>query len=172
MTIQGQTYTVKEVGEAVGVSASSIRAWCAEFRDNLSPGATPANGQTRQFTAADVATLQQVRQLRSQGLTYDQIISRLAMDPDDLPDHHTIFVAGPDPLPTALQTAQDSPTDVTALTAALHLLRAVDERTAPLQARLDALQTQQATKLTWLVVGFILGLLAALVAAGLLALVR
>ena len=41
---------------------------------------------------------------------------------------------------------QNGPTDVTAL---VYSLQAVDERTGPLQARLDALQSQQATRITW-----------------------
>lgn len=55
---------------------------------------------------------------------------------------------------------------------AVQLLEAADQRTAPLQARLDALQRGQTQKLTWLIVGFCAGLLCALIAAALLALVR
>lgn len=72
------TYQVKSASSIVGVSASSIRAWCATFAEFLSTTANPGPDQPRVFTEQDVGVFQRIQELRTvHNLTYDQISERL-----------------------------------------------------------------------------------------------
>jgi DNA-binding transcriptional MerR regulator len=75
-----------EVSRELGVSPSTLRRWSQQFGDILSPEAgnliSQPSGKTahRRYASTDVETLQRVRQLMQQGLTVDEVRTRLAVD--------------------------------------------------------------------------------------------
>ncbi len=48
-----------------GVSHQTIKKWCAEFENHLSPSATPEKGKTRRFTEDDVKVLALVSSMKA-----------------------------------------------------------------------------------------------------------
>lgn len=125
-------HTVTEAAAIVRVSPSQIRNWCGQFETFLSDQATPTPGQSRILTAADVATLQRVKELRDEGVDYAAIPAQLAdLDPGALvpyvepaPDSATIESPGPQ--------------------AAIELFAAMESRFQAMQGQLDRLQAAQA----------------------------
>lgn len=149
-------HTVSQAATMIGVSPSTIRSWASTFADHLSPGASPTAGNERLFTVADVAILQTVKAHRDTGASYDQINSRLqAIDPTDLQPYIDIVPVTPAPTPT------DSPQ---ALQMALQFIQAIDDRTSPLQRQIERIESNQSSRFTFFVFGFICGALVVLVA--------
>jgi len=84
-TQAAHAYTVTEAAAIIGVSPSQVRNWCTQFTDYVSEQATPAPGQSRTLSTADVATLQRVKELRDEGTEYAAIPAQLAqLDPGEL----------------------------------------------------------------------------------------
>lgn len=124
-------YTVTEAAAVVGVSTSQIRNWCTQFADYLSAQATPPAGQSRTLTAADVATLQRVAELRAQGVDYALIPAELTtLDPGEL-------VPYVDPAPAAVQASP-------APAGAIELYTAMETRFQQMQGQIDRLTVAQA----------------------------
>jgi DNA-binding transcriptional MerR regulator len=158
-----ERYSPAQAAAIVGVSASTIRAWCKEFTDYLSAGATPAPGGERVLTAQDVAVLQQVRELRTQGADVAAILQALADTPSDrLQPYVDGTVNTPNNEPA-------SPTEaLQANTTALVVSSLITEQLSTLQARIDTIEQKQVGTVNSFLFGFIAGLLLALFAMGLL----
>jgi DNA-binding transcriptional MerR regulator len=84
-------YTPRQASISSGIAESTVRLYCREYADFLSPSATPPRGEARRFTPEDVAVFKTVKTLRDQGLTSADILialqkgERYEPDPDDLP---------------------------------------------------------------------------------------
>ena len=58
-------YTPHSAAQVVGIGVSTVRLWCREYAEFLSPLAAPAQaGQYRTLLESDIATLQLVKELR------------------------------------------------------------------------------------------------------------
>jgi len=157
-------YTVAQAAALAGVSPSSVRNWCAQFAQYLSSGASPAPGEERLLTGADVAILQQVAQWRAQRQGYDAILQQLAdLSTEDLQPY--IEVA-PTLEPAPLQPATNE------ILTAVTLIEAIDARYSRIEARLIEVERRQVSGLTSLGWGIIIGLLIALVVFALILLYR
>ena len=66
-------YTPSQVAQMLGTSTNTIRRYAAEFSGHLSPGAAPAPGAVRSFTAEDVAVLRAARAHLVAGQTYERV---------------------------------------------------------------------------------------------------
>jgi DNA-binding transcriptional MerR regulator len=123
-------YTVTEAAAIIAVSASQVRNWCAQFADYLSDQANPAPGQARALTAADVATLQRVAELRAAGVGYSEIPGQLALlDVGEL-------VPYVEPAPAPIDQTRSPQT-------AIELYAAIESRFQQMQGHIDRLQTAQ-----------------------------
>jgi len=121
-------YTTTEAAAIIGISASQARNWCGMFAGHLSQAANPAAGVARSLTAADVATLQRIKELRDDGTDYSEIPAQLAqLDPGELVPY--VDAAPPD------QTNQP---------AAIELYSLVEKRFQQMQGQIDQLQAAQA----------------------------
>lgn len=156
-------YTVAQAAALAGVSPSSVRNWCGQFAGHLSSGASPAPGQERLLSPADVAILQQIAQWRSQRQGYDLIAQQLAALPtNDLQPYVDVEpVEEPIEEPAPLQPAPLQPTNE-AITA-LALVAAIDSRYSRLETRIEELEHKQVSRVTSLGWGVIIGLSLALV---------
>jgi DNA-binding transcriptional MerR regulator len=143
-------YTVAQAAALAGVSPSSVRNWCAQFAAHLSSGASPAPGEERLLSPADVAILQQVAQWRAQRMGYDVILQQLAdLSTDELQPY--IEVA-----PTLEPAPLQQPTgDVTT---AIQLIEAIDQRYSSLQLRMEQYERGMNSRLTWFAWGLLGGL--------------
>lgn len=74
------TYTPAGAAAVLDVHPNTVRAWTREYAAVLSPS---ANGRPRLLTQRDVAVLQLVSQLRTQGLTTPDVLARLRDVPDE-----------------------------------------------------------------------------------------
>lgn len=67
-----------QLATRLGVSTSTIRLWCSEYRHYLSPGAVGSpDRQTRDLDEHDALVLATVADMRGQGLTRAQIVEAL-----------------------------------------------------------------------------------------------
>jgi len=75
-----------EVARELGVSPSTLRRWSQQFGDLLSPEAGTQTSQLsgkithRRYASADVETLQRVRGLMQEGLTAEEIRTRMVVE--------------------------------------------------------------------------------------------
>lgn len=70
-------FSVKDASELTGISRPSLRVYTTKYARWLSTEATPARGQARTFTAADLRTLRYVYEQTQAGATHDQVMARL-----------------------------------------------------------------------------------------------
>lgn len=129
-----QALSPHQAAQQIGVSVHTVRRWCKDHAQYLSPSASPDRGATRRLTSRDVEVLQEVSRLRSvEGLTTAQINERLA---------GLVFSEE-----TAIEPAQERPG---AQESAFMVLRDI---VAPLQAHQEAqearLQALEAQRPTW-----------------------
>lgn len=156
------TYNPEQAAAAIGnVSASTIRNWCKVYATLLSAGANPPTGTERRLTQQDVAILQQVKVLRDNRRSVEEIIATLQQ------------TATPPPLTveTSLApstTAQEAPEVPALLTVAIHSMEkrqdatdarieATDKRIDQLQQTIAMLEQRQAARVNSLVTGIVLG---------------
>ena len=78
---QQETINPSRVAKQVGVPPSTLRLWAKQYAEFLSPGANPASGEERRFTAGDIETLKAVAQLRHNGMLPADIANRLRNNP-------------------------------------------------------------------------------------------
>ena len=149
------THSVASAAAIVGVSASQIRNWAAQFSAHLSPAANPTPGQARMLTPNDVAILQAVKELRAAGVAYEEIPAQLP-DPDQAAALQPYIDLQPTPPPpNALESTID--TNQVALL--------VESRFQGIQAELLRLQQAQAAseqkqvgQITTLGLGILIGM--------------
>lgn len=67
----------KDLAELFNVAEPTIRAWCGEFEDYLSPDANPGEGRTRYYNDDDVKVLALVAEMKTQGKTFEDIHASL-----------------------------------------------------------------------------------------------
>ena len=102
-----QRYSPAQAAAMVGVSASTIRAWCKEFSGYLSDNANPQPGTDRALLPGDVAILQRVKELREGGAGIVDILQALTESPTEaLQPYIDSAVTPPPPLPV---TPTESP---------------------------------------------------------------
>jgi DNA-binding transcriptional MerR regulator len=98
----------KEISDLLGVVPNTIRRWCEEYHQYLSPTASPPKGKTRVFTPHDLRVLHYVSVLRDKGEPFETVAARLqAMHSDDWADL-------PDVPPEWLQPEEQMPVTVAA----------------------------------------------------------
>jgi len=82
-------FTVKQVATALQISNTLLRQRGGEYAAYLSDSANPGKGETRRYTEDDIAVLQTVGVLKSQGKSDNEIQEALAagdrMEPVDMP---------------------------------------------------------------------------------------
>lgn len=161
-----QRYSPTQAGAIVGVSASTIRAWCKEFGEKLSESANPAPGIDRTLLASDVAQLQKVKELRAVGLSVADILQALS----DVPTEELQPYVDSQVTKASIQPA--TPTESPQQGAfALQVASLVNEQLATMQARLDAtvnermraIEEQQTRAVSMFLLGLLAGLLLAIV---------
>jgi len=152
-------YSPTAAAALVGISVSSLRNWCAQFGDHLSASAHPPPGKERQLSAADVAVLQRVRDLRAQGMTTEAI--RAALQQEDLTTLQPVVDVAPTP---PAQAATEQPQ---AHAEALQIVAAMNERQQAIEQRIAAVETATAQRMTWFAYGVLVGVALVAVAAGL-----
>lgn len=168
------TYQVKGASSLVGVSASSIRAWCGTFAEFLSATANPGPDQPRVFTEQDVGVFQRIQELRTiHNLTYEQISDRLRKEGTaQLQPFIDATAQPPAPAPAPQQptVTQESPQ---AQLTAVELFQGIMSHTTALQARMDAIQARvdaqekdRAGRVTLFAVGVLVGLFVAAILIG------
>ena len=163
------TYQVKGASALVGVSASSIRAWCGTFSEFLSATANPGADQPRVFTEQDVGVFQRIQELRTvHNLTYDQIADRLRKEGTaQLQPFIDATAQPPAPAPAPQQptVTQESPQQAPAMielyTAVITHQSAITARLDALQQRIDSQEKDRTGRVTLLALGFVAGLLVA-----------
>ncbi len=68
---------IGEVAATLGVTTNGVRKWCKEYKEFLSPTASPPEGQTRIFTDDDVGMLALIQQMKRAGAEPDTIKAAL-----------------------------------------------------------------------------------------------
>ncbi|MBC7241752.1 MAG: MerR family transcriptional regulator, partial [Anaerolineae bacterium] len=76
--------TPGEVAHLLGISPSTLRRWSTRFAEFLSFGAGHTSAGTashthRRYTQEDVAVLRTVRDMLSQGFTYEHVLNSLSL---------------------------------------------------------------------------------------------
>ena len=132
-------YTPAQAATLVGVHGNSIRAWCREYAEVLSSG---ASARPRKLTPGDVATLQHVAAYRAAGLSPTDILQRLRELPPDATAAPTVNVTA-ETVATALASSPDA---LTAAIATLAASIAVDRNAAPGVTVEDFHQAQESTR--------------------------
>lgn len=168
------TYQVKSASGIVGVSASSIRAWCATFSEFLSATANPCPDQPRVFTDRDIGVFQRIQELRTvHNLTYEQISDRLRNE--DIGQLQPFIDATAQPtapatapqLPTSPQDSPQAPqTAIEMYVGMVGHISTLQAHIDSLQARVDAQEKDRASRVTLFAVGVLAGLLVAAILIG------
>lgn len=68
-----RTHKTSDVQIIFGKSSETIRQWAIEFRDYLSPGATPGQGRRRIFTEEDLKVFALINEMLKSGSRYGDI---------------------------------------------------------------------------------------------------
>ena len=68
-------YRIQEVSEKLQVQRSTIRYWETEFSGHIQPRRT--NGGQRRYTAENISTIEQIKQLRRHGMSLAEIKRKL-----------------------------------------------------------------------------------------------
>ena len=81
--------TVTKIAKGLGLSDTAIRKWGKDYKEFLSPGANPEEGEKREYTEDDLAVFNTISVLRSQGKEHKAIEQALKdgtrLEPLELP---------------------------------------------------------------------------------------
>lgn len=89
-------YTSKDICDYFAITRETVRLWSVTFADYLSPGATPAKGQQRNYNDDDLAVFALVSEMRAAGDNTDNILATLASGQrGDVPTGPARKLAGP-----------------------------------------------------------------------------
>lgn len=156
-------YTPTAAAGIVGISVSSLRNWCAQFADQLSPEAHPPTGHERKLSAQDVAILQRVKDLRAQGMETAAIKAVLQTeDTNALQPYIDVAPA----TPTAPAVTEVAPIEQAATEALQIAFTTITERITSIEQRIEARDKENASRITFFTMGVLTGVL--LVVAALL----
>ena len=75
------THSVGQVADILGTSGSTVRRWCNEFSEFLSPNTRPGRGKYRAFTDDDLRTLGYVSNRTAAGVPIAEIARELPTAP-------------------------------------------------------------------------------------------
>ncbi len=156
-------YTPTAAAGIVGISVSSLRNWCAQFADHLSPDAHPPTGHERKLSAQDVAILQRVKDLRAQGMETAAI--KAALQTEDTTALQPYIDLAP-PTPTAPAVTAVAPTEQAATEALQIAFTTIADRITGIEQRIEARDKENASRITLFALGVLTGVL--LVVAALL----
>ena len=67
-------YTVTQVSKMIGISHTTVRTYTADLKPVLSRSANPRLGKTRKYTEEDVIVLHTAKVLRSDGMSWEEVI--------------------------------------------------------------------------------------------------
>lgn len=159
-------YTPAQAAQLIGVHPNTIRQWCSQFADVLSPDAT---GRPRLLRDSDIATLQIASQLRSEGISVADVLSRLREIP--VVDRQTPHVDATTQ-PTEDSTQLPAPVDVSALLTDLAVMvdgrvTQVGERLRTVDERLAKVETQRSVW-TGVAIGIAIGVVLGVIVAAIL----
>lgn len=70
--------TIQEAASRLAISPATLRKWCAEFTDFLSPGTSNGNPS---YTEQDIAYLGHIKTMMSNGLGYEEVREQLKSAP-------------------------------------------------------------------------------------------
>lgn len=127
----------KDVIDALGISAPTLRVWSTQFAPVLSPSAQPAKTETggsaqRRYTEQDVAYFRRAKELLDSGSTFEQALATLQEEgPPPVATERAVSVVPPQP-----------PSEVTlyqALSRQEEQLRAIQESHKTIQRQLTGL---------------------------------
>ncbi|MBA3869141.1 MAG: MerR family transcriptional regulator [Anaerolineae bacterium] len=80
-------YSTSQLASHFAVNAQTVKRYAEEFRDYLSPTATPEGGNTRRFTEDDVKVYDLIVRMKQDGKRFEQIHAALASgERGELPD--------------------------------------------------------------------------------------
>jgi DNA-binding transcriptional MerR regulator len=66
-------YTSATLTALYGISRETVRVWVNEFREYLSPGATPSAGRQRIFSDGDMKVFALIHEMKGRGALYEDI---------------------------------------------------------------------------------------------------
>lgn len=122
-----EVYKPHAVAQRLGVHSNTVRLWCRDFAEFLSPTANPTAGEYRKFTADDLVVLQHVAEMAREKVPLATVRERLrSMAPADL---HA-------PVVDALQPGQGAQEGRSGELVAAAVVDAMRSEFAALQARL------------------------------------
>lgn len=156
-------YTPTAAAGIVGISVSSLRNWCVQFADHLSPESHPPAGHERKLSAQDLAILQRVKDLRAQGM--DTTAIKTALQTEDTTALQPYIDVAP-ATPTAPAVAEVTPIEQPATEALQVAFTTITERIAGIEQRIEARDKENASRITLFAMGVLTGVL--LVVAALL----
>ncbi len=78
-------YTSFEIAKWLGIEATTVHRWAADYAELLNPGANPPKGKDRRFTSEDCKVLWTVKTLRDANLSHGEIKLRLQQNERILP---------------------------------------------------------------------------------------
>jgi DNA-binding transcriptional MerR regulator len=151
-------YTPTAAAGIVGISVSSLRNWCAQFADHLSPEAHPPTGQERKLSAQDLAILQRIKDLRAQGMETAAI--KATLQTEDTTALQPYIDVAPQP-PTAPAVTAVAPIEQPATEALQIAFTTITDRITGIEQRIE-----NASRITLFAMGVLTGVL--LVVAALL----
>jgi DNA-binding transcriptional MerR regulator len=126
-----------DVAKQCGVSVNTIRQWCEDYGEFLSPGAK-VKDTPRILTERDLQVLERVSELRKEKLQRPQIVLRL---------RETKF-GTVEPAPSELQPSvalQESPQQAIVPIAVVEALERIQARQERIDGRIDTLEAQRPT---------------------------
>jgi len=152
--------------ELLGIHANTVRLWCTEYAEFLSES---AKSRPRLLSASDVAVLQLVQQLRTEGHPRSEVLQRLRETPEadrTAPYIETVSAQPTEATETPTSALAAPAVDVSALL--LSVAELVDARSAKDVKALDErLRKIEAQRLWWVAVsvgvvaGIVLGVILA-----------
>lgn len=149
-------YTPTAAAAMIGISVSTLRNYCSQFKELLSPDAAPPAGTERRLTAQDVATLQRAKELRDQGMTTADIVATLQTEGTDTLQPYIDTQLAPALTPV--------PAPITAPTTGLQTeLQTIQRQIDTLEERRREDASQRTSMIVMFAAGMIAGLLLAIV---------
>jgi DNA-binding transcriptional MerR regulator len=145
-------YHTGDAAQACKVTLNTVRNWCRDYAQFLSPGASVTSG-ARVFSGRDMEVFKYIALLRAEGMQKGAIVQRLGETTFAEIDDST------DTTPTAIQNAPDASDSTPVSIVALHAITTLQRDVAALKA---SSQTPVLSQGEWFS-GFGFGFVAALV---------